>query len=81
MARRLPLPLLPVACGAPPTEDAVITYARLADAASHGADHVYADAWASVYDRPAARLIDPTLDLTLPLDTLESRGWILPSPR
>ena len=37
---------------------------------------VYADAWASLNGRPSARLVDPNVDLTAPLD----EGWITPMP-
>lgn len=47
--------------------------------ARHGPDsQVYADSWASLNGRPTQRLIDPTVDLTQPLNALEEAGWILP---
>lgn len=39
---------------------------------------VYADAWASLHGRPAQRLLRPDADLTLPVETLDSVGWIVP---
>ncbi|MEL6348815.1 MAG: HTTM domain-containing protein [Myxococcota bacterium] len=39
---------------------------------------VYADAWASLNGRPAQRLLRDDLDLTLPMQTLNQSGWIVP---
>jgi hypothetical protein len=41
---------------------------------------VYADAWASLNGRPAARLIDPTIDLAAQPMTLLPKPWIIPFP-
>ncbi len=41
---------------------------------------VYADVVTSFNGRPAARLIDPNVDLTLVNDTLAPKSWILPAP-
>jgi hypothetical protein len=41
---------------------------------------VRADAWVSLNGRPAARLVDPAVDLMQVQDDLRPKPWILPAP-
>jgi len=41
---------------------------------------VRADAWASWNGRPAARLVDPSVDLLAVSDGLAAKSWVLPAP-
>ncbi len=51
------------------------------EAARQGAPvSVYVDAVASLNGRPAARLIDPSVDLSAVADGLAPHAWILPAP-
>ena len=48
-------------------------------AAAEGRDvAVFADAYASLNGRPTQRLIDPTVDLTLPWWRRQQAGWVVP---
>lgn len=49
-------------------------------ASGHPDAEVYADALASLNGRPAARLIDPAIDLGRIADGLSAADWILPRP-
>jgi vitamin K-dependent gamma-carboxylase len=49
-------------------------------ASGHADAEVYADALASLNGRPAARLIDPAVDLGRVADGLSVADWILPRP-
>ena len=42
---------------------------------------VRADAWVSLNGRPAARLIDPSVDLLQVNDDLRAKSWIFPAPK
>lgn len=42
---------------------------------------VHADVWVSWNGRPAARLIDPTIDLAHTHDSLRPKPWVLPAPK
>ena len=66
------------------TEPDLIHQAALAIAAderAHGHDvEVRVDAWVSLNARPAARLIDPTVDLAAQPRDPWADDWILPAP-
>ncbi len=59
---------------------AALELARRARAEGHDRVEVRADAFVSLNGRPAARLVDPTVDLAAQPRDLWHDGWILPAP-
>lgn len=61
--------------------DMILAFAHELARRAGGNVAVYADVFAVLNGRPAARLIDPHTDLTRERDTLANKPWILPAPR
>ena len=59
---------------------AALELARRARAEGHDRVEVRADAFVSLNGRPAARLVDPTVDLAAQPRDLWHDDWILPAP-
>ena len=64
--------------------DMILEYAHVLrdryNAKGYGPVRVYVDSWVVWNGRPAARLIDPSVDLASEEDTLAPKSWILPAP-